>query len=289
MFWSAGVLLTARRHHRRRGRLVAAQGGRPGLRHQQGGGGGPERPRQAGAERVHRRPAGDRAGHRLRPPLHRRHLAVPLRHADPGQHPSQVAADLGALAAPRPVGADPRNRHVEPDQLGVQRRRRDAGREDGDSAHRRQAELPGRGRLRRLRGPGQPPGRHLPADRPELPAHEHRLRLLLQGDPHRPRLPVAGRRRGAQLRPLPAHRLRPLPECPPADLPASVPDRRLEQVPRPLDHRPAVDPQHHRRRHQEHPGDRRQRAAVGAHDGGIRGAHLPAAGADRHRPPERHP
>ena len=50
---------------------------------------------------------------------------------------------ISVLSLPRDLWVPIPGYGDEPDQLGVQRRRREAGREDGDCAHRGQAELPG--------------------------------------------------------------------------------------------------------------------------------------------------
>ena len=82
-------------------------------------------------------------------------------------------------------------------------------------AHRRRRQLPHHGRLPRLQAAREQAARRLHGRRPPLHQHAGRPERLRDHRP-RARLPEARRAAGARLRPLPPHRLRPLPQRAPA-------------------------------------------------------------------------
>ena len=108
-------------------------------------------------------------------------------------------------------------------------------------------QLPDHGQLPRLQGSRRQAARRLDGRRPPLLQQEHRVGLR-QLREHQPAagLPAARRPAGARLRPLPPHRLRPLPARPPAGVRARVQGSGRAQL---LVHRAAEPGQHDHAQH----------------------------------------
>ncbi len=237
---------------------------------------------------------GDRARDRLRPPLHGRLGARALRHPHARADRPAHAPDLAALAAARPVGRHPRLRPGQDQRRLLGRRPQDGGR-DREAADRPEGELPDRGELPQLHEPRERHGRRLSPGRPGLRPHPGRERgaaggRALVGDQRPARLPAPDRQERARLLALPPHRLRLLPQRPPADVPARLRAEGLPALPRDQPERPRRDPRHHphdrvQRRHRRRVGRDRP-----AHDAEVRDAglleqahhRLPPPGDDRH-------